>query len=98
MLTTHLHLVPSLKLSGAIPPFPLYALRDILILTSFHTLHKAPSITGLSAPDLPSKLAPYNSAATVTNHRWGRFHGSLRHLTLLDHTTAIKNIGHPYKT
>jgi hypothetical protein len=41
---------------------------------------------------------PNSSAATVTNHRWGRFHGSLRHLTLLNHTTAIKNIGHPHKT
>jgi len=48
--------------------------------------------------DLPNKLAPYSSDVTVTNHRWGRFHGSLRHLTLLNHTTAIKNIGHPWKT
>jgi hypothetical protein len=48
--------------------------------------------------DFPNKPAPYSSALTVTNHRWGRFHGSLRYLTLLNYTTPIKNIGHPYKT
>jgi hypothetical protein len=95
MLTIRLHLVPSLRLNGAIPPFPLYALRDISILPSFRTLHEAPPITGLSAPN---RLAQQTSSApSVANHRWGRFHGSLRHLTLLNHTTAIKNIGHTNK-
>jgi hypothetical protein len=59
---------------------------------------RPPLPVSLLQTDLPNKLAPYNSAPSVANHRWGRFHGSLRHLTLLNHTTAIKNIGHTYKT
>jgi len=65
-LTTHLHLVPSLRMSGAIPPLPLYAL---MVQTGKNLPSEYLEHTYISYPEICHRTVGYETSHNSIIHK-----------------------------